>query len=174
MGSSKHGSVPSKPTLFLCGLSILLTGDFSSRSSINIRIVIPKQQISKNFVDRFNSKFNSEFPYIRVYYYDCPPIDKSINRPIQGTPFDLSTTHDFSCGVKLLKDLKRTDLFAVREGFLSVNGWKLRPAAFKKIKQVHSLTDRDFKPVCPRKEWISKSDWILRGFPCPGKRIGLC
>jgi hypothetical protein len=52
---------------------------------------------------------------------------------VSGTILGLSKTPTFLANKQRLEALKRTDHFAVREGRLTMNGWKLKQSAIGKV-----------------------------------------
>ena len=72
---------------------------------------------------------------LRVLYYDCPPFNGEVKRPVSGTV----TT--FNGSDKWLRELASKDLFAVRRGVLKFRGFKPKniPVAGRE------LTDDDFE-----------------------------
>lgn len=91
---------------------------------------------------------------IRIYYYDCPPLNCKLTLPISKGKRDLSKTDRFRQNNTLINELKRTDFFSVREGFLSEDGWLLKPSALKRFAQgssLNSIVDSDFKPNISQK-----------------------
>jgi uncharacterized protein (TIGR00288 family) len=86
---------------------------------------------------------------IRIYYYDSPPLTTQLKKPVSGTMMDLVKTPTFLANKQRLEALKRTDHFAVREGRLTMNGWKLKQSAIGKATA--DLTDNDFSPDIQQK-----------------------
>ncbi|MCX6558479.1 MAG: NYN domain-containing protein [Candidatus Aminicenantes bacterium] len=80
----------------------------------------------QEFIKNVHDKHAKDFDLLRVYYYDCPPSDETLTNPISLKKINLKSSKEYANGIKLLHELKRTDFFAVREGKLSVKGWKLR------------------------------------------------
>jgi uncharacterized protein (TIGR00288 family) len=86
---------------------------------------------------------------IRIYYYDSPPLTTQLKKPVSGAVVDLSKTPTFLANRQRLEALKRTEHFAVREGRLTMNGWKLKQSAIGKAAV--DLNDSDFSPDIQQK-----------------------
>ena len=107
-------------------------GQYPSGSDVNDFILI------------FNKKYNKSIDILRIYYYDCPPYDGEVKKVISKEKLNLKNTERYKKNKALLQELKRTDLFSVREGSLSYRGWKLKKSSIKKIRNQNSLEDDDF------------------------------
>ena len=121
---------------------ILLDGGFIKPKFVKAFNREPIAADIKAVSDRIISYNNPGDELIRIYYYDSPPSDKKITRPVSKTVLDLGTTPAFIANRKLLSDLKHTDNFAVREGRLTTFGWKLKAKAIG--KPTAQLQDKDF------------------------------
>lgn len=86
----------------------------------------------------------------RIFFYDCPPLEKKMHRPISGKALDLSKSDEAVFRKSLHKELIKRRKFALRLGRLADYGgdWKLKPntqkALLKGEKQWQELTDDDF------------------------------
>lgn len=95
-------------------------------------------------------KHRSDDELYRVFFYDCPPLEKKMHRPISKTALDLSKSNEAIFRKTLHKELIKKRKFALRLGRLSDynGGWKLKPAVFndllKQKRQWSELTDDDF------------------------------
>jgi uncharacterized LabA/DUF88 family protein len=95
---------------------------------------------------------------IRVFFYNAPPLKKSIKHPISGETIDLSATPLARYSDKLHSDLKRKHFFAIRMGELRHQGWELKPHAVKDIeraakagKNCRAIVAADFRPEINQK-----------------------
>jgi uncharacterized LabA/DUF88 family protein len=124
---------------------VLLDGGFIKSKFFQAFRHEPTAAEIKTLSDRIVSYSNkSGDELIRIYYYDSPPLDKKVPRPISGTLLDFGKTPAYAANKQRLSDLKQTDYFAVREGRLTSHGWKLKPSGIG--KSTASLTDADFSP----------------------------
>ena len=79
---------------------------------------------------------------LRVLYYDAPPYDGRVQKPVSGNWKTFKPTDT------LLSDLEKLERFAVRRGKLGFRGWKPRTIP---IAGTAGLTDADFKPLFEQK-----------------------
>ena len=75
----------------------------------------------------------------RIQYYDCEPFQGSVKLPVSGK------TKVYAGGDRLLTDLSREELVAVRRGVLKFRGWERTKASLKAAGAPAALTDADFK-----------------------------
>lgn len=86
----------------------------------------------------------------RVFFYDCPPLEKKMHRPISKMAIDLSKSDEAVFRRKLHKALIQKRKFTLRLGRLSDygNGWRLKPSVLndllKNKRPYNDLTDDDF------------------------------
>ena len=88
---------------------------------------------------------------LRIYYYDSPPVDDKISRPISGSSLNLGISPVHTHQKKLLADLKQKDFVAVREGTLMVRGWKLSRRGQKALAEGKEPEDAWFEPNIQQK-----------------------
>lgn len=87
----------------------------------------------------------------RIYYYDCPPINKKVFHPLLKKDVDLSKTQLNTWMNEFLEQLKRKRKFCLRLGALAEEQaeYNLRPEVTKKIingsKRIEDLTEKDFE-----------------------------
>ena len=58
----------------------------------------------------------------RIFYYDCPPLNKQVYEPFSGKTYDLGKTEEFSRMTSFLSCLKKKRKVALRMGKLSGYG----------------------------------------------------
>ena len=86
----------------------------------------------------------------RIFYYDCPPINKKVYHPLLDKAVDLGKTEEYKWNMDFFDELRRRRKFAVRLGRLSENtaGYLLRPEIVKKLLRgtvsVSDLQEKDF------------------------------
>ncbi|MGN0157245.1 MAG: NYN domain-containing protein [Lachnospiraceae bacterium] len=86
----------------------------------------------------------------RVFYYDCPPIDKQVYHPLLKRAIDLGKTDDYHWANDFFKELKHQRKFALRLGRLAEEQAfiNIKPEAFRKIingaLKIEDLSERDF------------------------------
>jgi uncharacterized LabA/DUF88 family protein len=88
----------------------------------------------------------------RIFYYDCPPLNKKAHNPITNRSIDFGKTPMASWRLEFLEELKKLRKVALRLGYLSegTGHWVLRSErTLKDIisgrRQPSSLTDQDIK-----------------------------
>lgn len=85
----------------------------------------------------------------RIFYYDCPPIDKSVYNPITKKSFSLKQTDDYKWTMEFYNELKKLRKVALRMGRLSEEQvvYNLKYEAFKKLMngtiKVEDITEKD-------------------------------
>ena len=122
----------------------LIDGGFFSKKFTKAFKNFPISSDVIKFISKLNIKYNNSFQILRIYYYDCPPLDKKVEYPISGKDLNLKLSKRYKENEKLLKDLKREDFVSVREGFLTGRGWRLKENAIQKIRSNQPLQDSDF------------------------------
>lgn len=99
---------------------------------------------------RLRNKGATEDDLYRIFFYDCPPLEKKMHYPISKKPIDFSQSDEAIFRKELHKELIKKRKFALRLGRLADYGsdWKLKPSTQKKLlqkkKQWQELTDDDF------------------------------
>lgn len=86
----------------------------------------------------------------RIFYYDCPPIEKTLFHPLTRKNIDMNRTDTYKWTVEFLEELRRKRKVALRLGKLSYNktGYLLKPEIVKKLcsgaLKVEDLSEEDF------------------------------
>lgn len=63
---------------------------------------------------------------LRIYYYDAPPLHKTIKNPISGELINLQKSDRYKSNLKLHNHIKSEPYFALRLGELAERGWKIK------------------------------------------------
>jgi len=84
----------------------------------------------------------------RVFYYDCPPLEKKAHHPITGKSIDFSKSETAAFRRAFIEKLKRMRKVAIRLGHLSpMNEWLLKPEATRQLlarkKGIEDLQESD-------------------------------
>ncbi len=92
-----------------------------------------------HLLDRYENRY-----LYRVFYYDCPPIDKNIYNPLTQRTENLGKTEEYAWMTSFLEELKRHRKFALRMGRISDSQltYSLKPEPTKKLLN-GSLTTAD-------------------------------
>ena len=86
----------------------------------------------------------------RVFYYDCPPVNKQVYHPLLKKAIDLGKTSDYAWANEFFKELKHQRKFALRLGRLAEEQalFNIKPESFRKVingtMQLEDLTEKDF------------------------------
>ena len=85
----------------------------------------------------------------RIFFYDCPPLQKRAHRPVTRKSVDFSKSDEAIFRLKLHSELRKTRKVALRLGHLSEQSeWNLKPGILKDLlggaKKFTDLTDDDF------------------------------
>lgn len=86
----------------------------------------------EHLADKKTKKRTNEL--YRIFFYDCPPLNKKAHLPVSGKSIDFSTTEAFKFRTELHKELKRLRQVALRFGELrDGNGWIVKPDIMKNL-----------------------------------------
>lgn len=86
----------------------------------------------------------------RIFYYDCPPINKKVFHPFLNNQIDLGKSDLYKWTDIFLSELKKKRKFALRLGRLSEEqaSYVINPALSKKLTngslKIEDLTERDY------------------------------
>ena len=86
----------------------------------------------------------------RVFYYDCPPINKQVYHPLLKKTINLGKTQDYIWASEFLKELKHQRKFALRLGRLAEEQacFNIKDTSMRKILNgtlsLDDLTEKDF------------------------------
>lgn len=117
-------------------------GDISPRDRANELEIYCKRHIRE--------EHNDHCSLYRVFYYDCPPINKNVYHPFLKRTIDLGKTADYTWATEFFKELTHRRKFALRLGQLAEEQaqYVLRPDVTKKLmngnRTLEQLTEKDF------------------------------
>ena len=86
----------------------------------------------------------------RIFYYDCPPIEKKVFHPLLNKSIDLGKSDSYQWSIDFFNELRKKRKFAVRLGSLSENTaqYTLKHESLKRLMNrsitVDDLTEQDF------------------------------
>lgn len=106
----------------------------------------------RHLIERmYGNKFSHQL--YRIFYYDCPPIDKIVYNPLTKRQVDLSKSDTYQWSVTFFNNLKKKRKFALRFGQLAEG-------------QAHySLTEKAFKNLCKgtlKFDELTEKDCVLK------------
>jgi uncharacterized protein (TIGR00288 family) len=87
----------------------------------------------------------------RIFFYDCPPLDRVLVKPVSGDSLDFGRTGAAAFRRDLHDQLRRQRKMALRLGRLAERGeWQLKRSAFQQLRegtlQWNALGDEHFEP----------------------------
>ena len=97
------------------------------------------------------SKYEKQNEMYRIFYYDCPPIQKKIYHPLLKQQIDLSKSDIYKWTQDFFDELKKKRKFALRLGKLAADQahYIIRPDIIKKLCagkiKFEDLTEDDFQ-----------------------------
>ena len=81
----------------------------------------------------------------RIYYYDCPPFEKDLRKPVSGVKFKDEAF--IRSGRVYLAGISTQDHIAYRSGELKFSGWTFKTSKFNEIVSTErAVADDDFRP----------------------------
>jgi uncharacterized LabA/DUF88 family protein len=95
-----------------------------------------------------NKNGNSKKELYRIFFYDCPPLEKRLQNPISKKGFNFGESNEANFRKELHEELKRFRKVALRLGRIEDNGyWIIKPQKTKDLLNqkisVHDLTESD-------------------------------
>ena len=87
----------------------------------------------------------------RIFYYDCPPLDKVVFHPLGAHQVNFKNSETYTWTIEFLNALKRKRKFALRMGKLSTRSaeFRIKHSVTKKLLsgsiQLQDLQDNDFE-----------------------------
>jgi uncharacterized LabA/DUF88 family protein len=107
-------------------------------------------QVAKNLYSMVMAHVEDEELY-RIFYYDCPPLEKKVHNPISGEVVDYSKSDTAIFRRALHRELARMRKVALRLGVLKdqTDKWRINPAKLKKLFrgeiEFNTLKTRDIR-----------------------------
>lgn len=93
---------------------------------------------------------NDDISLYRIFYYDCPPLEKTVYHPLLKRGIDFRHSETYSWTLNFFEELKKQRKVALRLGELSDEhaSFSISSAALKDIcsekKQIADLSENDF------------------------------
>ena len=109
------------------------------------------------YCKRHLSEHGRKHDLYRIFYYDCPPIEKQLYHPLLQRTTDLSRTPQSKWMKAFLEELKQKRKVALRLGILDDNNseYHIRYDVLKKLCagkiQISDLSEADFQPNIKQK-----------------------
>jgi uncharacterized LabA/DUF88 family protein len=133
--------------------AILVDGAFYRKRAYNLFGDKTPQQRAKELASYCHRHIKEEregATLYRVFYYDCPPINKQVYHPLLKKAVDLGKTDDYTWANEFFNELKYQRKFALRLGRLAEEQafFNIKPEVFRKIVngtlELNKLTEKDF------------------------------
>ena len=133
--------------------AILIDGAFyRRRAQIMLGEKFPEERADElhNYCLRHLHTPNEIFSLYRIFYYDCPPMEKKLYHPFLKKQIDYSKSELGIWMKKFLDELKKRRKFALRMGQLAEDQahFSIRPDVIKKLcngsRKFEDLTETDF------------------------------
>ena len=138
--------------------AIFIDGGFYRRRAQTIHGDISAEERAQELVSYCHrhissKKNNGEAELYRIFYYDCPPMEKKVFHPFLKKQIDFSKTDLYTWSNAFLNELKKKRKFALRLGKLAdaQAHYSIRPQILKKLCsgqiKFEDLTEKDFQ-IC--------------------------
>ena len=118
----KSISAESNDSRFVIRTAILVDGGFyRKRASSLFGKKAPNEranELNDYCYKLLHDKYEKRFLY-RVFYYDCPPIEKNVQNPLTGKTISLKNTQEYGWMNDFITELKHHRKFALRMGRIS-------------------------------------------------------
>lgn len=143
----------SENRLFTIDTAILIDGGFyRKRAHFHCGVKSPKERADEleEFCHLLLRDKRENRRLYRIFYYDCPPINKKVYHPALNRTVDLAKNDEYKWSMEFFDELRCRRKFAVRLGKLSENTaqYLLKPESVKKLIRgtitPAELTESDF------------------------------
>lgn len=143
----------SENRLFTIDTAILIDGGFyRKRAHFHCGVKSPKERADEleEFCHLLLRDKRENRRLYRIFYYDCPPINKKVYHPALNRTVDLAKKDEYKWSMEFFDELRRRRKFAVRLGKLSENTaqYLLKPESVKRLIRGSitpaELTESDF------------------------------
>ncbi len=135
-------------------VAILVDGDFYLKQHRKYFKQVDAKKVAKNLLDhclkhiepesKLKNKFREQERLYRIFFYDCPPIQKKIHHPLTNKSIDLSKTNLAIFRNDLHEQLKQTRNVALRLGMLDERNarWKIKDTNKERKFIAGNLTEK--------------------------------
>jgi len=119
--------------------AFLIDGDFFLRRHQHLRGNSPPKQVARDLQwmcrQHLDKLGRSPDQLYRIFFYDCPPIEKKVHNPLTNRALDFSKTPTAKWRRDLHVELKRTRKVALRLGYLNERSgsWILKGDRLKRL-----------------------------------------
>lgn len=133
--------------------AILVDGAFYRKRAYTLFGDLPPAERAKELASYCHRHIKDEkegATLYRVFYYDCPPVNKMVYHPLLKHAINLGKTEDYKWANDFFNELKHQRKFALRLGRLAEEQafFNIRPESMKKLLSgsltLDTLTEKDF------------------------------
>lgn len=134
--------------------AILVDGGFYRKRANHYNGALTPEERAVELMNHCHSLLNydkhEQRNLYRIFYYDCPPIDRTIFHPLLNKSVNLGKSNEYKWMSSFLDELKHQRKVALRLGRISENstGYNLKYETLKKLMNrsitVDDLTESDF------------------------------
>ena len=146
-------SIPLHSQKHLMKTAILVDGAFyRKRSRSLLGHKTPKEradELVEYCYAHLRDKYEQRYLY-RIFYYDCPPVNKNVYHPLTDRSVNLGKTEEYEWMSSFLDELRHRRKFALRLGRVSEGNitYDLKPETTKRLFQrkidLDDITESDF------------------------------
>lgn len=138
---------------FMIKTAILVDGAFYRKRAYTIfgdKTPVDRARELSTYCHRHIGQEKEGATLYRVFYYDCPPMNKQIYHPLLKRAIDMGKSSDYAWAIEFFKELKHQRKFALRLGRLAEEQahFNIKPEVMKKIlngsKSLSDLAQSDF------------------------------
>ncbi|ESE29873.1 hypothetical protein HMPREF9089_00906 [Eubacterium brachy ATCC 33089] len=136
-------------------IAILVDGGFYKKRAKTLYGSLTPEERCKELINycykHLQAKYEDKGELYRIFYYDCPPIDKKIFHPLLKKQIDLTTTPVYEWNEAFIAQMMKNRKVALRLGKISASSieYRLRPKVTKAIlnqkQDISELTENDFE-----------------------------
>jgi len=140
--------------------AILVDGGFFRKRAVHLWGQHTPEETAKALFDycmRHLTERKREHDLYRIFYYDCPPIQKQMYHPLLKQTIDFSKTDQYQWMTEFLNEMKKRRKVALRLGSIDENNssFTIRYDALKKLCSgaltIDTLSPADFEPDIKQK-----------------------
>ena len=119
--------------------AFLIDGDFFLRRHQHLRGGSPPKEVTKDLQwmcrKHLEKLGKTSADLYRIFFYDCPPLEKKVHNPITNKALDFSKTPTAIWRHEFHSELKKCRKVALRLGYLNERSgaWTLKGETFKKL-----------------------------------------
>lgn len=130
-------------------VAVIIDGGFV-RKTFQKYFKKPDLPAASQIISLSNTILKDDEALFRIYYYDCPPFEKELTRPISKEEYRNETF--VNDGKEYIRELAARENIAYRRGELKFGGWTLKSSKLEEIlSSGRQLNDEDFRPLFKQK-----------------------